>query len=277
MLCKPPLRWLSERSSGMALSLLLCLSGCVSAPNQSVRPTAASSASSTTTGDRPLVVATNTVLCDLTRQIATTTVNLKCLIDAGADAHEYKPKPEDSRAIEQAKLILYGGYNFEPALVRLIKASSNPAPKIAVDEVAVPTPQTFDEDGKTETDPHVFHSAANGAQIVAVIRKSLTQLQPTDAAAYAATTKTLTDELTQIHSWINAAIATIPAAQRKLVTTHDAFGYYSKAYGIPVVGALQGVSTEEKATPMPESRHWSKRLKRRVCPQFLRKQALTRS
>lgn len=249
MLCKPPLRWLRQLSGGTALSLLVGLSGCVSAPTQSVHSTAPSATSATTTVDRPLVVATNTVVCDLTRQIAAETVNLKCLIDAGSDPHEYKPKPDDSEAIEQARLILYGGYNFEPELVRLIQASSNAAPKIAVDEVAVPNPQAFEEDGKTETDPHVFHNAANGVQLAAVINKNLTQLQPAQAILYAAKTKKLTNELTQIDTWIKAEIATIPIAQRKLVTTHDAFGYYSKAYGIPVIGALQGVSTEEKATP----------------------------
>ncbi|MBW4582546.1 MAG: zinc ABC transporter substrate-binding protein [Tildeniella nuda ZEHNDER 1965/U140] len=239
-----------------ALSLLLGLGGCVSTPTPlSVSPSASATTNATTTsspvtkGDRPLVVATNTVICDLTQQIAADTVNLKCLIDRGVDAHEYKPKPDDSKAIEQAKLIFYGGYNFEPELIRLIKASSNTAPKIAIDEVAVPKPQEFEEDGKTEADPHVFHNAANGAQLAAVISKNLTQLEPKQAALYAANSKKLIDELTQINTWIKAEIATIPSAQRKLVTTHDAFGYYARAYGIPVIGALQGVSTDEKATP----------------------------
>ncbi|PSB24001.1 metal ABC transporter substrate-binding protein [Stenomitos frigidus ULC18] len=231
------------------------MSGCVSAPLQSAKPTAseptnASSASKApSSSDRPLVVATNTVVCDLTRQIAADTVTLKCLIDAGADPHEYKPKPEDSKAIEQAKLILYGGYNFEPEAIRLIQASANTAPKVAVNELAVSKPQQFEEHGKTETDPHVFHTAANGALIATVISKSLIQLQPSQVTLYAANTKKVTDELTQIHTWIKAEIATIPVSQRKLMTTHDAFGYYSKAYGIPVVGALQGLSTDEKATP----------------------------
>ncbi|MBW4471311.1 MAG: zinc ABC transporter substrate-binding protein [Stenomitos rutilans HA7619-LM2] len=238
-------QWLSQRNYvvGVAtVSLLLGLSGCASKPTtQSVSPAAQS--------DRPLVVATNTVLCDLTQQIAADTIDLKCLIDAGSDPHEYRPKPDDLKAIERAKLILYGGYNFEPEIIRLIKANTNPAAKIAVDEVAVPTPQSFEEDGQIEPDPHVFHNAANGAQLAAVINKNLSQLQPQQATLYAANTQKVTNELTQIHAWIKAAIATIPSQQRKLVTTHDAFGYYSKAYGIPVVGALQGLSTEEKATP----------------------------
>ena len=253
MFCKPIAPSLHQLSGFAALSLFLGVSGCGSAPQtQSTSPspaTTAASSASPSAGDRPLVVATNTVVCDLTRQIAADTINLKCLIDPGQDPHEYAPKPDDSKAIEQAKLILYGGYNFEPQLIKLIKATANPAPKIAVDEVAVPKPQQFEEDGKTETDPHVFHSAANGALLAAVISKNLSQLEPNNASLYAANTQKVTGELTQIDTWIKSEIATLPAAQRKLVTTHDAFGYYSKAYGIPVVGALQGISTEEKPTP----------------------------
>ncbi len=254
MLCKPKSnRWVPE--SLVVLSLMLGLGGCVSTPTQSGSSTASVPTSATldsnpaTKAKRPLVVATNTVVCDLTRQIAGDTIDLKCLIDPGSDPHEYAPKPDDRKAIEQAALIFYGGYGFEPQLIKLIKATSNAAPKVAVDEAAVSKPQTFEEDGKTVTDPHVFHDAANGALMAAVISKQLTQLEPDEASVYAANAKKVEIELTQIHRWIAAQIMTIPIAQRKLVTTHDAFGYYSKAYGIPIEGALQGIDTEEKATP----------------------------
>ncbi len=251
MLCKKLPLGIRQIGGLTALSLIVGLSGCgTTSQPQSASPSPAPSESGTvSTGVRPLVVATNSVVCDVTQQIAADTVDLKCLIPAGADPHEYEPKPEDRKAIEQAKLLLYGGYNFDHSLIKLIKASSNTAPKIAVNEVAVPNPQQFEDDGKVETDPHVFHNARNGAQIAAVIGKNLSQLEPNNASLYSANTKKLTDELTQIDTWIQSEIATIPAAQRKLVTTHDAFGYYSKPYGIPVVGALQGLSTEEKATP----------------------------
>ncbi|MCY7274287.1 MAG: zinc ABC transporter substrate-binding protein, partial [Phormidesmis sp. CAN_BIN44] len=121
------------------LALLTGLVGCSSPPKSTTAPqtpnsSPASSAneSGTSSANAPLVVATNTVVCGLTKQIAANTVNLKCLIDAGSDLHVYEPKPEDSKEIEQAKLIFYGGYDFEPTLIKLIKATSNPAPKIAV-------------------------------------------------------------------------------------------------------------------------------------------------
>jgi manganese/iron transport system substrate-binding protein len=234
------------------LTLTLGIGGCGPSPStQSPSPTSTIVASPTASGsaDRPLVVATTSVVCDLTRQIAADTVDLKCLIAAGADPHGYEPKPDDRKAIEQAKIILYSGYDFESSLVKLIQATSNPAPKVAVNELAVPKPEQFEEDGKTEADPHVFHSAANGIQVAEVIGKNLSQLLPNNAAIYTANTQKVTTELAQLDAWIKAGIATIPVGQRKLVTTHDAFGYYSKAYDIPVVGALQGISTEEKPTP----------------------------
>jgi manganese/iron transport system substrate-binding protein len=242
----------SLQMGGVALlTLMFGLGGCATQVPQrpSPSPMGADPTAPVALGDRPLVVATTSVVCDLTRQIAADTVDLKCLVAAGSDPHSYEPRPDDRKAIEQAKLILYSGYNFEHDLLKLIQATSNPAPKIAVNELAVPKPEQFEEEGKMEADPHVFHSAANGSRVAEVIGKNLSQLLPTNAGTYAANTKKLTNELTQLDAWIRTSIATIPAAQRKLVTTHDAFGYYSKAYGIPVVGALQGISTEEKPTP----------------------------
>jgi manganese/iron transport system substrate-binding protein len=198
---------------------------------------------------KPLVVATNTIACGLTKEIAGDTIDLKCLIDPGSDPHVYQPKPDDSKAIEQAKLILYGGYDFEPGLIKLIKATSNSAPKVAVNEVAVPQPQQFNEDGKTVTDPHVWQNARNGIAIAQTISQELGKIAPNNAATYTSNTQKLTNQISQIDTWIKSEIATIPPKQRKLVTTHDAFGYYSKAYGIPIEGALGGISTEEAPTP----------------------------
>jgi manganese/iron transport system substrate-binding protein len=198
--------------------------------------------------ERPLVVATNSITCGLTREVAGNTIDLKCLISSGADPHLYQPKPEDSKAIAQADLILYGGYDFEPGLIKLIKAASNPAPKVATHEIAVPKPQEFEQDGQTVTDPHVWHNAQNGIRIVDTISDSLEKVSPNNAARYTSNAKKLTSQISQIDTWIKSQIKTIPASQRKLVTTHDAMGYYSKAYGILIEGALGGISTEEAPT-----------------------------
>jgi manganese/iron transport system substrate-binding protein len=211
-----------------------------------VNPAATPEASATNTGLK--VVATNSVLCDLTKQIAANTVDLTCLIKAGEDPHVYEPTPADRKAIEDAQLILHGGYDFEPTLDKLIAASSNSAPKVAVSEVAVPQPQTFEEDGQTAPDPHVWHNAQNGVRMAETIQTNLAKVAPANAAFYAKNAQAVTGELSQIDTWIKSQIATIPANSRKLVTTHDALGYFSIAYNIPVQGALEGVSTDEKPT-----------------------------
>lgn len=236
----------------IALTVSILTSCSSSAPTSQTSPTDSATGTATTTSSASntgiKVVATSSVLCDMTKQIAANTVDLTCLIKPASDPHVYEPAPADRKAIEDANLVIYSGYDFEPSLIKLIQSTSNAAPKVAIAEVAVPTPQQFDEDGKTVPDPHVWHNAQNGVQMVAAIQSNLAKVAPANAALYAKNAQAMTTELTQIDGWIKSQIATIPEASRKLVTTHDALGYYSKAYGIPIEGALEGVSTEEKPT-----------------------------
>jgi manganese/iron transport system substrate-binding protein len=238
------------------LTLLLGLWGC----NSSVPQTSETPA----TPRRPLVVATTSVLCDLTRQVAEQTVDLKCLVGAGEDPHVYQPTPEDRKAIDSADLIFYAGYDFDTNLAKLATATSNPAPKVAVHEKAVPNPilgephdheagdhhehEAQDSDHETTPDPHVWHDPKNGIRMVKVISNSLKELEKNQASFYQNNTQNISNELQQIDSWIQSQINTIPESQRKLVTTHDALGYYVNAYGLNFEGALEGLSTEAAPT-----------------------------
>jgi manganese/iron transport system substrate-binding protein len=273
------------RIYGRALSIVTVgmLSACTSStPTTPTSPISSATPDNTAaTGTNLKVVTTSSVLCDLVKTVAADTIDLTCLVRAGIDPHVYEPTPQDRKVIEDAQLLLYSGYEFEPTLIKLIKASSSSAPKVAVGEVAVPKPlmgehghgegdhhsevehqgegEQHSEEKKSaegekpaegaepaEPDPHIWHDAQNGIQMVKVIQDNLTKAAPANAELYARNAQVLTAELTQIDGWIQAQIATIPADSRKLVTTHDALGYYSDAYGIPVEGALQGLSTEEK-------------------------------
>ncbi len=222
----------------IASSITACTVSTPTATNTTTTATTTSATTPVKTESLPLVVATNSVACALTKQIAGDTIDLKCLIEAGTDPHVYQPKPDDRKAIDSAKLILYGGYDFEPSLIKLIQASSNTAPKIAVNEVAVPSPllsedghsHDHDKEEKKETksnqkaakeaDPHVWNNAQNGIKITQSISKSLISLRPDQAETYAKNTAKIVSELEQIDIWIKAQIATIPEASRKLVTTH---------------------------------------------------------
>lgn len=249
------------------LAIAVGFAGCTS-PQQTTNsaPATQTNTSPVANDNKPNVVATSSVLCDMTQEIAQDTIDLTCLIPAGTDPHVYQAKPEDRKALEQANLILYNGYGFETSLINLIEATKNSAPKVAVGEVAVPQPlkgeeQDHDHDhdhGAEENaeakhdhgqfDPHVWHDAKNGIQMVEVVRNNLEKIAPNHAAQYNSNAERLTRELTQLDSWIKTQISTIPTNQRKLVTTHDAMGYYAQAYGIKIEGALQGISTDERAT-----------------------------
>ncbi|MBD0303488.1 MAG: zinc ABC transporter substrate-binding protein [Tolypothrix sp. T3-bin4] len=195
----------------------------------------------------PQVVTTTSVLCDLTRQVAGNSVNLTCLIPPGADPHVYEPKQEDREAMQTASLILYNGYNLEPSLIRLIKATKNPTPKIAVGQVAVPKPQQFQQNSKIN-DPHVWHNVKNAIAMVDVISRNLEKVSPENATLYSSNARQIKSELTQLDSWVKSRITTIPANQRQLVTIHDAMGYYASSYGLSLKGTLSGITTEKKPT-----------------------------
>ncbi|WP_138497697.1 metal ABC transporter solute-binding protein, Zn/Mn family [Nostoc sp. PA-18-2419] len=229
---------------GILIALMIGFVGC---QNQAIKTTFTQT-STEVNENLPRVVATTSVLCDLTKQVAGNRVNLTCLISPTTNPKIYKPKPEDRKAIEQANLIFYTGYNFEPNLIKLIKATKNSAPKIAVGQVAVSKPQKFQKGDRILTDPHVWHNTKNAIEMVKVINSNLRKLASSDAEVYTSNTKKITNELTQLDSWIKSRVASIPTKQRKLVTTSDALSYYAKAYGISLAGGMEGISSTEKLT-----------------------------
>lgn len=201
--------------------------------------------SNTAKGDKPRVVATSTIIADLAQEVAGDEIQLSGILKPGTDPHVYEPVPADSRVLEEADLILYNGYNLEPGLIKLMNASGGKAQKLAVGEV-VKSLQL--DKGKNEIvpDPHVWGSAENAIAMTNVIRDALIKQSPEDREKFTQKASQLTNELKQLHSWINQQIQTIPTDKRKLVTTHDAFQYYGRAYGIAIAGTLIGISTEEQ-------------------------------
>jgi manganese/iron transport system substrate-binding protein len=222
------------------------------------------------------VVASYSVLCDLVEAVAVDRVDLNCLIDPAQDPHVYEGTPRDRQAIEQADLVFYGGLDFEPAIVAMIGATDTPAPKIALHEEAVPEPimghhdhghsQDHDHDDYDHghshdhdhshdhadddlvPDPHVWHDVNNTIRMVEIIESNLAELDTENAEFYGSNAAVYIDKLEQLHAWIPEQIATIPENQRRLITTHDALGYYAEAYGLTVEGTLLGISTEEEPT-----------------------------
>ncbi|OUL19290.1 metal ABC transporter substrate-binding protein [Nostoc sp. 106C] len=196
-------------------------------------------------GGKPRVVATSTIIADLTQEIGGDEIKLTGILKPGTDPHVYEPVPADSRVLEEAKLILYNGYNLEPGLIKLMNAAGGNVRKVAVGEVVKPL-ELDKGKGEVVPDPHVWGSAENAIAMVGAIRDGLIELLPEDKEKFTQNATQLTNELKQLHSWINQQIQTIPADKRKLVTTHDAFQYYGRAYQIAIAGTLIGISTEEQ-------------------------------
>lgn len=213
--------------------LLLGLSGCPATSNRSAN------------SDQPQVVATSTIIADLVETIADDEVQLVSILKPGADPHVYEPVPADSRALEQADLIFYNGYNLEPGLINLMNATGVRAKRVALGEVVTPL-QLQKGSASTVPDPHVWGNVQNVIQMVQAIRTQLTKLSPEDQVVFQQNADQLIAELTQLDRWISEQIDTIPEPQRRLVTTHDAFQYYSQAYGLKIIGTLIGISTEEQ-------------------------------
>lgn len=219
----------------LAIVLALLVDGCAAVNSSRNTPDA---------GGKPRVVATSTIIADLAQEVGGEEIQLTGILKPGTDPHVYEPVPADSRFLEEADLILYNGYNLEPGLIKLMNAAGGKAQKLAVGEVVKPL--QLDKGGAVVPDPHVWGSAENAIAMVNAIRDELIKLSPKDREKYTQRAAQLTDELQQLHSWINQQIQTIPPDKRKLVTTHDAFQYYGRAYGLAIAGTLIGISTEEQ-------------------------------
>ncbi|MEM9005601.1 MAG: zinc ABC transporter substrate-binding protein [Cyanobacteria bacterium P01_F01_bin.86] len=235
---------------GVAIALMFGLAGCTGSTSGDSDSTTESDTATSDVTDESLinVVASYSVICDLTAQIAADAVQLNCLIPPDQDPHTYEATPSDREAVETADLVFYAGLNFEPAIIDMATASDSEAPKIALHDEAVQELIEVEEEGELEPDPHVWHDIENGLEMVALIRDNLVAVDPDNADAYTENAEQLTAELQALDTWIPEQIATIPEEQRRLITTHDAMSYYAKAYGLTVEGTLLGVSTEDEPT-----------------------------
>ncbi|MDX2097896.1 MAG: zinc ABC transporter substrate-binding protein [Leptolyngbyaceae cyanobacterium bins.59] len=219
--------------------LLLLVGGC------NLLDTSTPPAADRSPGEKPRVVATSTILADLTSQIGQDEIDLTSILQPGADPHVYEPAPADSRALEGADVILYNGYDLEPGIIKLINASGIKARKLAVGEVVKPL-QLQKNGQATVPDPHVWGDGENVIQMVIAIRDELVEVQPEDRDRFTQNADRLMANLKRLDTWIAQQIQTIPADRRRLVTTHDAFQYYAQAYALEIVGTLIGISTEEQ-------------------------------
>jgi len=195
--------------------------------------------------DKLNVVATFSILADLVKNVGGDRVEVKSLVGPNGDAHVYQPTPNDAKTVSDAKLVFVNGLGFEGWMARLVKASGTKAAMVTATKGV--KPRKMEEGGHTEADPHAWQSVPNAKVYVTNIYDALAAADPAGKATYAANAAAYLAKLDALDVQVRAAVAAIPADRRKIITTHDAFGYFGAAYGVAFI-APQGVSTESEVS-----------------------------
>ena len=195
--------------------------------------------------DKVKAVASFSILGDMVKQVGGDRIDVITLVGPDGDAHVYEPTPADAKNLATAQILFTNGLGFEGWMDRLEKSSGFRG-KVMVASTGV-KPRTMVEDEKTVTDPHAWQSLANGKLYVANIRDGLIAVDPEGKSVYEANAAKYLDALAKEEADVRAALAALPQERRKIITSHDAFGYFGAAYGLEIV-APEGISTESEAS-----------------------------
>jgi zinc/manganese transport system substrate-binding protein len=188
------------------------------------------------------VVASFSILGDLTHQIGGDAVSIDTLVGPDGDVHVYEPRPRDLHTLMAAGLLVRNGLGLEGWMDRLTGAADFKGRIVVAAEKV--TPRTMKADsGAIAKDPHAWQDPANAILYVQAITAGLIGADPANATTYRSAAARYTARIAETGSWIEASLAPIPPAERRIITTHDAFGYYGARYGIEFLSA-EGISTE---------------------------------
>jgi zinc/manganese transport system substrate-binding protein len=187
------------------------------------------------------IIASFSILGDLARNVGGDRVDVATLVGPNGDVHVFTPAPADAKRIAGAKLVIVNGLGLEGWLARLVQSSGSKAPAVVASNGI--TPRQLG----SHADPHAWQSVANAKVYVENIRGALIAADAAGAAAWRANADAYLAKLDALDREVRAAIASIPEARRKVISTHNAFGYFADAYGIAFI-APQGVSTHSEAS-----------------------------
>ena len=197
--------------------------------------------------DRPKILATTTMIEDLARVIGGDEVEIVGLMRTGEDPHLYEVKPKDASSVRRADLVLMNGLHLEATLDRIIKEQA-PGLVVALAEQDDITPLTGAEGLEVASDPHCWMNTTYFGMYAVEVARSLSEVAPEHATLFQERLDAYLDELLTLDAWVRQQFETVPKSQRVIVTGHDAFAYFGKAYGIEVHGLI-GISTEQEPTP----------------------------
>jgi zinc/manganese transport system substrate-binding protein len=191
--------------------------------------------------DRLKVVASFSILGDFVKNVGGDRIEVTTLVGPNGDIHVYTPAPADAKKIADAKLVVINGLGLEGWLPRLVQSSGGKATIVIASDGVVPLKSG------SAADPHAWQSVSNAKIYVANIRDALVAADPADAGAFRANADAYLAKLDGLNRDVREAMARIPPAHRKVISTHGAFGYFASAYGVEFIAPL-GVSTDFEAS-----------------------------
>jgi len=252
-------RWLSI----LGISALL-LSACAPA-----------TPSATSASGRLRVVATFSVLGDLVSNVGGDAIELTVLVGPDSDTHTYEPSPSDSAALAEAQVLVENGLELESWLDELVTASGSQATRIvAAEGISARTAEHAEEhegeehegeehegeehEGEEghehgEFDPHIWQDVANAMQMVRNIEAGLSAADPDNAAVYQSNARAYLDTLEELDTYIRSQAGSLPEDRRRIVTNHNALGYFGAAYGFTLVADVLGTASTEAAEPSAQA------------------------
>ena len=199
--------------------------------------------------DKLKAVASFSILGDMVQKVGGDRVELITLVGPDGDAHVYEPTPADARNLAASQILFVNGLGFEGWMDRLEKSSGFKG-KVVVASTGVKPRTMVEEEGgtpETITDPHAWQDLENGKLYVDNIRDALIAVDPDGKSVYEANAANYLDAIAKEETAVKQALAALPKDRRKIITSHDAFGYFGAAYGLEVI-APEGVSTESEAS-----------------------------
>lgn len=192
--------------------------------------------------DKVPVMASFSILGDLVQVVGGDRIAVITLVGADEDAHVFEPKPADARNLLRTKLLVTNGLGFEPWAQKLVKSAGYKGQSVVATE-GIKARSLTDERGKAETDPHAWQDPTNVVLYVRNIAAALSQVDAASADTYRANSEAYVKQLEALDAESKTAFAAISPDKRKVITSHDAFGYFGARYGVRFL-APQGMSTE---------------------------------
>lgn len=187
------------------------------------------------------IVASFSILADMVRRVGGSLINVSSLVPPDADVHVYQPTAANSRSLSAAAMLVENGLGLEGWMVRLAQASDFKGVRVVASSGVVP--RQLREGDAMALDPHAWQNPRNGVIYVRNIASGLVEADPSHAETWRSNATAFVAEIEQTDAWIAAQFAAIPASARRIVTTHDAFGYYGDRYGVTFLAA-EGISTD---------------------------------